>query len=224
MAPNQIAWGWPQFISHSTAILFSKECHPVASIIPASAYTWRNVLRVMIGKSFRDEQHWTFNLKLSTVYNFCSIAFYVVARWCWMLWLVMKCGNNQLIVLLLLCSPTDPWSGHRELWTTIVRKLLNISSTLSYNRLSVVGGRMFVVLLHISLLLVSSLCIQATDRTFTLNYYFWNIVGFCLISLWVIASRKLWIPNNYIDLFVQFFFFCVWIKPLKVMPSAFVDE
>ena len=57
--------------------------------------------------------------------------------------------------------------------------------------MSVVGGRMFVVLLHISLLLVSSLCIQATDRTFTLNYYSWNIVGFCLISLWIIASRKL---------------------------------
>ena len=133
-----------------------------------------------------------------------SMAFYVVTCW-WMLWLVVKCGNNQLIVLLLLCSPTDPWSGHRELWTTIVRKLLNISLTRSCNHLSVVGGRMFVVLLHISLLLVSSVCTQATDHTFTLNYYFWNIVGLCLISLWVIASRKLWIPNNYIDLFVQFF-------------------
>ena len=56
--------------------------------------------------------------------------------------------------------------------------------------MSVVGGRMFVVLLHISLLLDSSVCILATDRTFTLNYYFWNIVGFCLISLWVIVPRK----------------------------------
>ena len=159
----------------------------------------------MIGKRFRDERHWTFVNGPENGLKIYYMAFYVVARWCWMLWLVVKCGNNQLIVFLLLCSPTDPGSGHRELWTTIVLKLLNISSTLSCNRLSVVGGRMFVVLLHISLLLVSSLCIQATDRTFTLNYYFWNIVGFCLISLWIIASRKLWIPNNYIDLFVQFF-------------------
>ena len=199
MAPNQIAWGWPQFISHLTAILFSKECHRIASIIPASAYNWQNE-----GVSCHDWE----NFSWWTTLNFCqrsrkwinkihSMAFYVVAHW-WMLWLVMKCGNNQLIVLLLLCSPTDPGSGHRELWTTIVRKLLDISSTLSCNRLSVVGGRMFVVLLHISLLLVSS-------ATFTLNYYFWNIVGFCLISLWIIASRKLWIPNKSIDLFVQFF-------------------
>ena len=152
-----------------------------------------------------------------------SMAFYVVACW-WMFWLVVKCGNNQLIVFLLLCSPTDPGSGHRELWTTIVRKLLNISSTLSCNRLSVVGGRMFVMLLHISLLLDSSVFIQATDHTFTLNYYSWNIVGFCLISLWIIASRKLWIPNNLICLFSFFllrlnktfkshaFSFCWWIS------------
>ena len=83
MAPNQIAWGWPQFISHLTAILFwvSPCCINYTGIC---LYLTKCVTRVMIGKSFRDERRWTF-------FNGLENGSTNIVLWLSMLWLAGGC-------------------------------------------------------------------------------------------------------------------------------------
>ena len=165
-------------------------------------YLTKCVTRVMIGKSFRDERRWTF-------FNGLENGSTNIVLWLSMLWFAGGCCGWwwNAGTISSLCSYYYARQLTHGLDTENYEQLLCVNYWITLQR--------WAATVWVLLVVACLLCFCIFLFCWTVQFLFkrptthllWTtiLVVFCLISLWIIASRKLWIPNNYIDLFVQFF-------------------